>query len=129
MRYLVAVCAVALLAAGGAGAVTVHTLALAGRSPVVVIGTGFAPGSLVRVSVTAGRRHLTRVVRTSTADACTPRGCSRCPPCSVVARDGRGEERPSDDEVAAGPHRRLRGPSRAARSARPRAVDARRYGV
>jgi hypothetical protein len=84
MRYLVAVCAVALLAAGGAGAVTVHTLALAGRSPVVVTGTGFTPGSLVRVSVTAGRRHLTRVVRTSTGGRVHAKWLQSVPPCSVV---------------------------------------------
>ena len=54
MRYVVAICAVALLRRRRGGRRDAHTLALAGRSPVVVVGTGFARARLVRVSVTAG---------------------------------------------------------------------------
>lgn len=85
MRYVLAVSVAALAAAGGASAVRVHTLALAGRSPVLVVGTGFAPNAPVRVSVTTGKRHLTRVVRSSQAGRLHAQWSQSVPPCSVVA--------------------------------------------
>jgi hypothetical protein len=78
-----ALAAVASSSARGAG--SIHTLALADRAPVVVVGTGFAPNASVHVTVTAAGRHLTRVAHASHTGRLRVRWLLQSlPACSLV---------------------------------------------
>lgn len=79
------VLAVAVVASSAVSATTIHTLALADRAPVVVVGAGFAPNTPVHVSVTASGRHLTRIARTSRTGHLRVRWLLQSvPACSLV---------------------------------------------